>query len=212
MPNAPAQRRQRASDRSLAGAPIADSCRALACSKRGLDTWRDRSLATDPAWSAELRRRPRTAPTNTPPRLEQAVVALRHTLAHQGHDGGAASIQQALEQHGITPVPSPRTIARMLHRAAQAVTSTNHHQPSAHQLGNLRSALTDPLVKGLSPREATRQGYHGRPALDARRGDAQGNQRGHRQSEHVASPLRGGEVHLVKAGTYGGLMSGRWSC
>src|SRR5437879_9777696 len=69
------QRRQRAIDRYLAGDPIEDICQELACSKSWLYTWRDRYLATDPSWSAELSRRPRTTPTKTPQRIAQVVVS-----------------------------------------------------------------------------------------------------------------------------------------
>jgi putative transposase len=115
------QRRQRALDRDLAGDPLEDICRALACSKSWLYTWRDRSLAPDPSWSAARSRRPRTTPTKTPQRIAQVVVALRQTLAQHGKDGGAAAIQQALAQQGIAPVPSQRTIYRLLHRSAKEV-------------------------------------------------------------------------------------------
>jgi Homeodomain-like domain len=121
MAQAHEQRRQRAIDRSLAGDPIEDICRELACSKSWLYTWRDRSLATDPSWSAARSRRPRTTPTNTPQRIAQVVVALRQTLAQHGKDCGAAAIQQALAQQGIEPVPSQRTIYRILHRYAKEV-------------------------------------------------------------------------------------------
>ena len=110
------QRRQRAIDRYLAGDPIEDICQELACSKSWLYTWRDRYLATDPSWSAELSRRPRTTPTKTPQRIAQVVVALRQTLAQHRQSCGAASIQQALAQQGIEPVPSRRTIYRMVRR------------------------------------------------------------------------------------------------
>ena len=116
------QRRQWAINRYLTGDPIEDICRELACSKSWLYKWRDRSLATDPSWSAELSRRPRTTPTKTPQRIAQVVVALRQTLAQHGKDCGAASIQQALAQQGIEPVPSQRTIYRILHRYGKEVT------------------------------------------------------------------------------------------
>jgi len=122
MTNAQAQRRERAIDRYLAGDPIEDICRELACSKSWLYTWRDRYLATDPSWTKERSRSPRTTPTKTPQRIEQVVVALRHTLAQHGKGCGAASIQQALEQQGIAPLPSQRTIYRILHRYAKEVT------------------------------------------------------------------------------------------
>ena len=122
MATAQEQRRQRAIDRYLAGDPIEDICRELACAKSWLYKWRERYLATDPAWSAERSRSPRTTPTKTSQRLEQAVVALRHTLAQHGKGCGAAAIQQALTQQGIEPVPSQRTIYRILHHYAKEVT------------------------------------------------------------------------------------------
>ena len=121
MAKAHEQRRQRAIDRYLAGDPIEDICRAWACSKSWLYTWRDRSLATDLSWSAARSRRPSTTPTKTPQRIAQVVVALRQTLARHGKDCGAAAIQQALAQQGIEPVPSQRTIYRILHRDAKEV-------------------------------------------------------------------------------------------
>jgi putative transposase len=122
MAKAHAQRRQQAIDRYLAGDPIEAICRELACSKSWLYTWRERSLATDPSWSAARSRRPRTTPTKTPQRIAQVVVALRQTLAQHGTDWGAAAIQQALAQQGREPVPSQRTISRLLHRYAKEVT------------------------------------------------------------------------------------------
>ena len=101
MAQAHEQRRQRAIDRYLAGDPIEDICRELACSKSWLYKWRDRYLATDPSWSAERSRSPRTTPTKTPQCIEQVVVALRQTLAQHGQGCGAASIKQALAQQGI---------------------------------------------------------------------------------------------------------------
>ena len=121
MATAQEQRRQQAIARYLAGDLIEDICRELACSKSWLYKWRERYLATDPSWSAARSKRPRTTPTKTPQRIAQAVVALHHMLAQQGTGGGAAAIQQALAQQGIEPVPSRRTIYRILYRYAQEV-------------------------------------------------------------------------------------------
>jgi uncharacterized protein YjcR len=122
MATAHEQRRQQAIARYLAGDPIEDICRELACSKSWLYKWRERYLATDPSWSAARSRSPRTTPTKTSPHIEQAVIALRRTLAQHGQDCGAASLQQALAQQGIESVPSQRTISRILHRYAKEVT------------------------------------------------------------------------------------------
>ncbi len=148
MANTHEHRRQRAIDRDLAGDPIEDSCRAWACAKSWRYTWRDRSRATAPSWSAALRRRPRTTPTTTPQRIAQVVVALRQTLAQHGQGGGAAAIQQALAQQGREPVPAQRTMYRMLHRSAKEVIATNHHHPSVHQRGNVLPVLTWPHRQG----------------------------------------------------------------
>jgi Homeodomain-like domain len=59
MPNAQAQRRQRAIDRYLAGDPIEDICRELACSKSWLYKWRDR-------YGSLLERRAEPKPQNQP--------------------------------------------------------------------------------------------------------------------------------------------------
>jgi len=171
MAQAHEPRRQRASDRSLAGDPIADICRAWACSKSGLSTWRDRSLATAPSWSAALRRRPSTTPTNTPQRLAQVVVALRQPLAPHGQGCGAAAIQQALAPQGIAPVPAPRTIDRMLHRAAKEVTSTHHHPPSVHQRATWLPVWTEP----------PRQGHRATGGDASGRGQRAGPERGKRR-------------------------------
>jgi len=141
------QRRQRAIDRYLAGDPIEDICRELAGAKSWLYQWRDRYLATAPSWSAARSRHPRTTPTKTPQRTAQVVVALRQTLAQQGKGCGAA-IQQALAQQGIEPVPSQRTIYRILHRYTKEVTATNHHHTAVHQRAKLLTVLTEPHSQG----------------------------------------------------------------
>ncbi len=142
MAPAHAPRRQRAIDRDLAGDPREDSGREVACSQSWLSPWRERSLATDPAWSAALHRRPSTTPTTTPQRLAHGVGALRQTLAQHGQGCGAAAIPQALAQPGREPVPAQRTIYRMLHRYAKEVPYTNHHHTAVHPLGNVLPVLT----------------------------------------------------------------------
>jgi hypothetical protein len=147
MAKAHEPRRQQAIDSYLVGDPREAICRELACSKSWLYQWRDRSLATAPSWSAALSRRPSTTPTKTPQRLAQVVVALRQTLAQHGKDGGATAIQQALAPQGREPVPSQRTLSRLLHRYATEVTYTHQH-PSVHQRAKLLPVLTEPHRQG----------------------------------------------------------------
>jgi len=110
------QRRHQAVARYLAGDKIEDICRAMQCAKSWLFKWKARYRADDPSWAQEQRRRPRRHPNKTAQAVEQAVVDLHRTLEHSGKRGRAASVQQALKQQGTMPVPSLRTISRILQR------------------------------------------------------------------------------------------------
>jgi transposase-like protein len=110
------QRRTQAIDTYLGGDNVEDICRQLACATSWLDTWRDRYDAQHPAWAQERTPRPQSHPTQTPARVERAVVFLHLTLRQNGTGGGATALTQALTQHGIAPVPSRRTIDRLVRR------------------------------------------------------------------------------------------------
>ena len=115
------QRRQQAIDTSLAADNVEDICRQLACAKSWLSKWRDRYAAHNPAWAQEQSTRPKSHPTQTPEHVERAVVSLSLTLRHNGTGGGVTAITHALAQQGIEPVPSRRTLYRILRRHRQAV-------------------------------------------------------------------------------------------
>ena len=110
------QRRKQAIDKYLAADKVEDICRQLACSKSWLYKWRKRYDANNPAWVQEGSKRPKSHPTQTPEHIEQAVVSLLLTLHHKGTDGGVVALIQALAQQGVEPVPSRRTIYRILRR------------------------------------------------------------------------------------------------
>jgi uncharacterized protein YjcR len=109
-------RRHQAIDQYLAEDKIEDICRQLACSKSWLSKWRNRYDATNAAWAQERPKRPKNHPTQTPEHVEGAVVSLHLTLRHNGTGGGVTAIMQALAQQGMEPVPSRRTIYRILRR------------------------------------------------------------------------------------------------
>jgi len=119
MNHAQEQRRKQAVVRYLAGDKIAAICRDLHCSKSWLYKWKARYQADDPEWAKGLSTQPRHKPSQVPQRIAQRVVELRRTLVQSGKHGSAASIQQELEQQGIKPIPSLRTIYRMLQRHDQ---------------------------------------------------------------------------------------------
>jgi len=110
------QRRKQAIDTYLAGDKVEDICRQLVCSKSWLYKWRNRYDATKATWAQERPKKPKSHPTQTPEHVERAVVSLRLTLRHNGTGGGATAIMQALAQQGIEPVPSRRTMYRIVRR------------------------------------------------------------------------------------------------
>jgi transposase-like protein len=116
MSQHPAQRRTQAIDQYRAADKVEDLCRQLACAKSWLYTWRHRYDAHHPAWAQERSQRPKSHPTHTPQHIAQAVVSLHLTLPHHGTNGGVVAILQALAQQGGEPVPSRRTLYRILRR------------------------------------------------------------------------------------------------
>lgn len=109
-------RRHQALDKYLANDKVEDICRHLLCSKSWLYKWRARYDAQNPAWVQERSTRPKHSPTQTPDHVAQAIVSLYDTFRHNGPGGSATAIIQALTQHGIEPVPSRRTMYRIIHR------------------------------------------------------------------------------------------------
>ena len=106
--------RHQALDHYLANDKIEDICRQLACAKSWLYKWRQRYDAANPAWSRERSTRPKPSPTQTPEPVVQAVVSLSVTLRHHGTGCGATAILHALAQQGIKPMPSRRTLYRII--------------------------------------------------------------------------------------------------
>ena len=109
-------RRHQALDYYLANDKIEDICQHLGCAKSWLYKWRKRYDATNPTWGQERSTRPKHSPTQTPEHVAQAIVSLYETLRHNGTGGGATAIMQALTQQGVEPVPSRRTMYRILRR------------------------------------------------------------------------------------------------
>ena len=114
-------RRHQALDKYLADDKVEDICRQLVCSKSWLYKWRNRYDAHNATWVQERPKKPKSHPTQTPEHGERAVVSLHLTLRHNGTGGGATAIMQALAQQGIEPVPSRRTIYRIIRRYHTAV-------------------------------------------------------------------------------------------
>jgi hypothetical protein len=119
MGNSQERRRHQAIARYLAGDKIEAICRDLHCAKSWLYKWKARYQANDPVWATGRSTQPKSRPRQTPQPIVQSVLRLHHTLVQSGQQGSAAAIQQGFTQQGIAPIPSRRTIYRILQRHAQ---------------------------------------------------------------------------------------------
>jgi transposase-like protein len=114
------QRRQLAVERYLAGDPIAVICQEMGCAKSWLYKWKHRYQATEPAWVTARSRRPETTPSKTPETVAAAIIRLHQTLSPDASGTVRARvIRDHLGQHGVTSIPSMRTIYRILNRQTQ---------------------------------------------------------------------------------------------
>ena len=117
MPQHTEHRRHQALAKYLADDKVEDICRQLGCSKSWLYKWRRRYDATKATWAQARSTRPKHSPARTPEHVTQAIVSLYDKLRHNGTRGSATAILEALAEQGIEPVPSRRTIYRLLRRS-----------------------------------------------------------------------------------------------
>ncbi len=73
-------------------------------------------MHTIPPGPRNGRKDPRATRPTHPEHIAQAVVSLHLTLRHHGTGGGVVAIIQALAQQGVEPVPSRRTLYRIVRR------------------------------------------------------------------------------------------------
>jgi len=112
-------RRQQAMARYLAGDKIEVICRDLHCAKSWLYKWKARYQADNPTWATSRSTQPQRKPSQTPQPVVERILTLSRTLEQQGKQGKAAAIHQELTQQGIEPIPSQRTIYRIIQRHEQ---------------------------------------------------------------------------------------------
>jgi putative transposase len=115
--------RQAAIRLRLAGENIDNICRTLKRTKPWFHKWWKRYLALGPEGLYDLTRANQRVINRTPPHIERAVISIRRRLAARATPQtrysrvGAAQIRAELEILGYTPLPSLRTIERIVARA-----------------------------------------------------------------------------------------------
>lgn len=110
------QQRIWAVQRFLNGEKAESVCASLHRSKPWLYKWVERHLGGGEDWSRSRSRRPFTMPTHTAPEVEEIVKMLRLNLYNRGLFCGGQAIRWEIEEWGVRPLPSIRTIHRILSR------------------------------------------------------------------------------------------------
>lgn len=115
--------RQAAIRLRLAGEKVEDICQTLSRTPPWFHKWWRRYLESGPAGLYDLTRANRQVANRTPPHIEKAVVSIRKRLAKRATSEtrygliGATQIRAELEKLGYAPLPSERTIERIVNEA-----------------------------------------------------------------------------------------------
>ncbi len=110
------QQRLLAVQRFLNGEKPASICASLGRSRAWLYKWVERHLEDDASWSVNRSRRPLSLANRTPTEIEEIVKLVRLNLYNRDLFCGAQAILWELEDLCVAPLPSLRTINRILRR------------------------------------------------------------------------------------------------
>ncbi|NIR87311.1 MAG: DDE-type integrase/transposase/recombinase [Aliifodinibius sp.] len=116
-------------------------CATLGRSTVWLYKWVKRYNAKNPSWCKSLSRKPHTNPLRTPKEIEEIVRMVRLNLYNQGLFCGDQAIRWELEELGVEPLPSLRTINRILKRHGLTHRRKRHYEPTGKLYPMLPSNL-----------------------------------------------------------------------
>jgi putative transposase len=145
-------KRQAAIRLRVAGESIPDICRAVQRAESWFHKWWKRYLTLGPEGLYDLTRASHRVVNRIPPHIERAVISIRRRLAARTTPQsrytlvGAPQIRAELDALGYTPLPSLRTIERIVTRAglscpplqlARPLAKTEYPGPKAHDTNQL---------------------------------------------------------------------------
>jgi putative transposase len=116
-------------------------CTSLGKSKSWLYRWVGRYLEGDTTWNETRSRRPLTTPTHTSAEIEEIVKMIRLNLYNHDLFCGAQAILWEMEDVGVSPLPSVRTINRILARNELTHRRTGKYEAKGTLYPVLPSAL-----------------------------------------------------------------------
>ncbi len=129
MQNRTERDRCRAIERYLGGESPAAICVSMGYTTRWFYKWLKRFRADDPDWFRDISRRPHHSPACTSREIEEIVKLVRLSLYNQDLFYGAQAIRWEMEDLCVRPLPSLRTINRILERAELTHRRTGRYQP-----------------------------------------------------------------------------------
>ena len=121
--------RRRAIYRHLRGEKARTICASLGRTEQWFYKWLKRFREGDPDWYQEYSRKPLCTPTQSPEEIEAIVKHVRLELYNHGQFCGAQAIRWRLEEENVQPLPSVRTIGRILARHDLIHRRTGRYEP-----------------------------------------------------------------------------------
>ena len=121
--------RKRAIERHRRGEKPGTICASLGRTERWFYKWLKRYQEGGAEWYREHSRRPLQLPSRTASEIEEVVKHVRLTLYNQGQFCGAQAIRWQLKEQGVQPLPSIRTIGRILARHGLTHRRTGRYEP-----------------------------------------------------------------------------------
>jgi len=135
------QRRILAVQRFKNGESPESICTSLGKSKVWLYKWIKRHSEEEASWSEGRSRRPLSTPMHTPAEVEEIAKMVRLNLYNQDLFCGAQAIHWEMEDLGVKPLPSIRTINRILSRNELTHRRTGKYEAKGTMYPKLPSIL-----------------------------------------------------------------------
>jgi len=135
------KQRTRAVQRFLAGEKPESICASMGRSRAWLYRWVNRYNVNDDAWCNSQSTRPNNVTNRTPVEIEEIVKMVRLNLYNHDLFCGAQAILWDLEDLGVKPLPSVRTINRILNRNELTHRRTGKYEPKGTPYPKLPALL-----------------------------------------------------------------------
>ena len=141
MQNRTERDRCRAIERYLEGESPTAICVSLGYTTQWFYKWLKRFRTGDSDWFRDRSRRPHHSPASTSREIEEIVKLLRLSLYNQDLFCGDQAIRWEMEDLCVRPLPSLRTINRILERAELTHRRTGRYQPKGKAYPKLIAEL-----------------------------------------------------------------------